>query len=502
MLPEATSGELRQAIALPKVATRVDGLDVVLHGGLPAGRSTLLSGGPGCGKSLLALEFLYRGALAGEPGILVLFEEGAAAVRQNALTLGWDLAPLEQAGTLWLLEKFLDPAVVLAGDFDLQGLLAVLGGQATRLGARRVVLDGVDVLTRILADPQRERSELCALHRWLLDRGLTAILTMKETPEHGPLPSYAFLDFMADCVIKLDQRFAAQINTRRLQVLKYRGSGFGRNEYPYVIMDDGVHILPISAIDLVQQPLGDLVTSGTPGLDTVLGGGYRSGASFLLAGAPGTGKTTLASSILQAACARGEQALFIAFEESAAAIISNMLSTGIDLRLALQAETLRFQTALPEAAGVEEHLFRALHTLRTFQPHLVVVDALSSTLRMGTVQAAFEYAIRLFHACKERGTTCVFTNQISGAEEEYQFADVGVSSLADIIVVLRTVESDHTLRRMLLVRKARGAAASHQVHEFHITDRGIEVPGGASGVRPSRGHDRRLGPRGRGGSAQ
>ena len=236
-----TNGAPRQAVALPKVATHVDGLDVVLHGGLPAGRTTLLSGGPGCGKSLLALEFLYRGALAGEPGILVLFEEGATAVRRNALTLGWDLVSLEHAGTLWLLEGSLDPAVVLAGDFDLQGLLAVLGGQAARLGARRVVLDGVDVLTRILADPQRERSELYGLHRWLLDRGLTAILTMKETPEHGPLPSYAFLDFMADCVIKLDQRFAAQINTRRLQVLKYRGSGFGRNEYPYVIMDDGVH---------------------------------------------------------------------------------------------------------------------------------------------------------------------------------------------------------------------------------------------------------------------
>ena len=502
MPADATQRAPRQAVALPKVATHVDGLDAVLHGGLPAGRVTLLWGGPGCGKSLLALEWLYRGAVTGEPGILVLFEEGAAAVRQNALTLGWDLAPLEQAGTLWLLEGFLDPAMVLAGDFDLQGLFAVLGGQAQRLGARRVVLDGVDMLTRLLADPQHERNELYALHRWLLDRGLTALLTMKEMPEHGALASYAFLDFMADCVIKLEQHSAAQVNTRRLQVLKYRGSGFGRNEYPYVIMEDGVHLLPISAVALVQQPLGDLVPSGPPGLDPVLGGGYRRGASFLLAGAPGTGKTTLACAILQAACARGEKVLFLAFEESDAAIVANMRSPGIDLRPALQAETLRFHTALPESMGVEEHLFRALHALRTFQPHLVVVDALSSTLRMGTAQAAFEYALRLLLACKERGLTCLFTNQITEAGAEDVFAGVGVSSLADIVVVLRAVERDHTLRRTLLVRKSRGAAASLQVYEFRITDQGIAVRGAVSGARPSRGHTRRPGARGRPGPAR
>jgi circadian clock protein KaiC len=248
--------------------------------------------------------------------------------------------------------------------------------------------------------------------------------------------------------------------------------------------------------------LGDLVPSGIPGLDPVLGGGYRRGASFLLAGAPGTGKTTLASSIVQAACAQGDRALCIAFEESEAAIVANMLSPGIDLRPALQAETLRFQTALPESTGVEEHLFRALHALRTFQPHLVVVDALSSTLRMGMAQAAFEYAIRLLHACKECSLTCLFANQITEAGAEDVFAGVSVSSLADIVMVLRAVESDHTLRCTLLVRESRGAAASLQAHEFRITDRGIDVLGVASGARPSKGPARRPSARGRGGQAR
>ena len=272
-------------------------------------------------------------------------------------------------------------------------------------------------------------------------------------------------------------------------MVKYRGSSFGRNEYPYIIAEDGFHLLPVSSVALTHQPLGAVVSSGSVPLDVMLGGGYKCGSSVLIAGTPGTGKTTIASTFVQAACARGETALFVTFEESEEAVIANMLSPGIDLRPARQAGTLRFLTALPEAMGAEEHLFGALRTIAAFQPRLLVVDALSSTLRMGTEQAAFEYAIRLLIACRERGLTCLFTNQLLSAAEESAYAGVGVSSLVDTIILLRFVENEGRLRRTLLVRKVRGAAHSVQCHEFCITDRGIEVLDvyrGGNGVRAGR----------------
>ena len=468
---------LRQAIALPKVPTQIEGLDEILNGGIPAGGTTLVWGGAGCGKSILGLEFLYRGALAGEPGILVVFEERAQAVRQHALTLGWDLAPLEQGGKLFVLEGVIDPTTILAGDFDLHALLAIIAGRSQSMGAKRIVIDAVDVLTRLYRDPWREQSEIYTLHRWLADRKMTTILTMKVLHHQTPLPGYEFLDFMADCVIKLDQRSNNQVSTRRLQVIKYRGSSFGRNEYPYIIAEDGIHLLPVSSVVLTQQTPGDVVSTGSAQLDAMLEGGYKRGTSVLVPGAPGTGKTTIASTFAQAACARGEKTLFLAFEESAQAIIANMLSPGIDLRPALQADTLRFVTAMPEAMGAEDHLFVALREVAVFQPRLVIADALSALMRMGTEQAAFEYAMRLMVACKDRGITCLFTNQLAGAAAENSFAGVGISSLVDTVILLRFAESGGMLHRTLLIRKVRGAAHSAQCHEFRITHRGLELLG-------------------------
>src|SRR5258705_9731708 len=326
--PGNTTKALTQAIALPKVATQIEGLDEILNGGIPAGGTTLVWGGAGCGKSILGLEFLYRGALAGAPGILVVFEERAQAVRQHALTLGWDLAPLEQAGKLFVLEGVIDPATILAGDFDLQALLAIIAGRSQAIGAKRIVIDAVDVLTRLYRDPWREQSEIYTLHRWLADRAMTTILTMKVLHYQAPLPGYEFLDFMADCVIKFDQRSNNQVSTRRLQVVKYRGSSFGRNEYPYIVAEDGIHLLPVSSVISAQQAPGDVVSSGSAQLDTMLEAGYKRGTSVLVPGAPGTGKTTIARTFAQAACARGEKTLFLAFEESAQAVIANMLRRG------------------------------------------------------------------------------------------------------------------------------------------------------------------------------
>jgi circadian clock protein KaiC len=472
--PEANVSASREVVDLPKVRTGIEGLDEILRGGIPAGGTTLIWGSAGCGKSILGLEFLYRGALAGDPGILVIFEERAQAVRQHALTLGWHLTPLEQSGKVFLLEATVDPAAILAGDFELQALLAIIQGQAQALRAKRIVIDAVDVLTRLYRDPWREQSELYTLHRWLTDREMTTILTMKVLQYQTPLPGYEFLDFMADCVIKLDQRSNNQLSTRRLQVIKYRGSGFGRNEYPYIIAHDGIHLLPVSSVILTMQAPGEVLSTGIAQLDTMLTGGYKRGTSVLIPGSPGTGKTTIASAFAQAACARSEKTLFLAFEESEETVIANMLSPGIDLRPALQAGKLRFITAMPEAMGAEEHLFTALRAVAAFQPRLVIVDALSSISRMGTDQAAFEYAMRLLLDCKERGITCLFTNQLFGTNPDSSFAGVGISSLIDTVILLRFVESGGMLHRTLLIRKARGSAHSTECHEFRITDHGLE----------------------------
>ncbi len=468
--------------ALPKVATGVAGLDDILEGGLPKGRTTLVSGGPGTGKTVLALEFVYRGAVAGEPGIIVAFEEEADAVRQNAASLGWDLARLEQAGQIFLMEARLDADVVLSGHFNLKGLLAIIGGQAASMGARRIVIDALDVLLEVFDDPVRQRSEVYALHRWLADNGFTSILTMKTSPSGELLPRYGFLDFLVDCSVYLDQRISEQVSTRRLRVIKYRGSGFGRNEYPYAVTQDGMKLVPTSTVGLWHEPLGPKMSTGHPRLDALMEGGYRRASCVLISGRTGTGKTTLACTFVRAAHQRGENVCYIGFEESEAAMVTSMLSPGIDLRSALQAGTLHVMTAMPEAMGAEEHLIRALRALDVFQPQHVVVDAISSCKRMGSEQAAFDYLVRLVNACKERGITSFLINQSAGSQAEHEISGIGISSLVDVVIFLRYVQEKDVIKRVLLILKSRGSRHSNRYHEFLITDQGIDIGEGTLGA--------------------
>ena len=330
------------------------------------------------------------------------------------MSMGWDLAALEKAGKVAIVEARLGGEEVLSGDFDIQGLLAIVGGHAKRIRARRIVMDALDVLLRVFSDLRRERNELYRLHDWLIDRGLTSILTVKAQREGDMASQYEFLDFMADCVIRLDHRVVGQVATRRLRVIKYRGSGFGTNEYPYVIGDHGIVLIPVSKTELTHQPLGPKVSSGLAGLDAMLDGGYRRASCILIAGTSGTGKTTLASTFAQAACRRGEKVLYLSFEESQEAMVAGMLSAGIDLRPALRARRLLVQTALPEAMGSDNHLIRALEAIDTFKPDHLILDAISACVRMGSEQAAFDYLMRLVGVVKERGITCILTNQISG----------------------------------------------------------------------------------------
>ena len=472
---EKTKSPATKAPQLPKVGTGIIGLDDVLHGGFPTGRTTLVSGGPGTGKTIIGMEFLYRSAVNGEPGIFVTFEERAEALRKNTLSLGWDLAPLEKDGKFFLFGAHVDPQAAISGDFNVKGLLAIVEGKAKSMGARRIVIDAVDVLMRLFDDPVRERNELYALHDWLNDHEMTTILTLKTSAGGDTASRYEFLDYMADCVIQLDQRVIEQVPTRRMRVIKYRGSDYMHNECPFIIADNGINIIPVSSFELQHKALGPKVSTGHPRLDAILDGGFRRASCVLLSGTAGTGKTTLANTFVVAACERGEKVLYINFEESGEAMVSEMLSPGIDLRPALRDGKLRVMTAMPEAMGAEEHLFQALRAIEAFQPDHVVVDAMSSCRRMGTKQAAYEYLIRLTNACKEKGITVVLTNQTTGYRNEQEITGIDMSSMIDTVIFLRFNEVGGEINRMLMIMKSRGQKASNQYREFFITDNGINV---------------------------
>jgi len=468
-------GPQKRKKELPKVSTGIAGLDLVLRGGLPAGRVTLLGGGPGSGKSIMGLQCLLHGTSAGQPGILLMFEERATAVRQNAWSRGWDLAQLEKKNKLYLMDARLDPEAIISGEFSIKGLLAILDRRIKSMRAKLIVIDAVDALLHLYDNPMRERHELYALHEWLLDRGLTTIMTVKTVQQEQVPSRYAFLDFMTDCVIHVDQRVTAQIATRRLRVIKYRGSGNGRNEYPFIINENGINIIPITSHVLQHRPPGPKVPSGQAWLDEVLGGGYKCGTSILIAGTAGAGKTTMACVFTRAACLRGERVLYLNFEESAESMVSNMLSPGLALQPLIKTGTLVVRSYLPEARGVEEHLFHALKDLDEFQPQHVVVDAISACNRMGSDQAAFEYLMRILNDCKERGITCIYINQTSGLEIVEEISRIGISSIIDTIILLRHLPIGGAIARQLIVVKSRGSKHSEQSHEFRITDRGMDL---------------------------
>lgn len=472
-------------IQLPKVPTGNSGLDRILFGGLPQGRTTLFSGGPGCGKSLVALEFLVRGAQSGEPGIFVAFEERPEAVRTNALTLGWDLAQLEQEGRFYLVDARVGHDTVIAGNFNLKGLLAIIEGIVQEIGARRLALDAIDVALRLYNDPARERDQLFLLNDWLLEHALTTAITVKRSEGQENSARYEFLDYLTDCVIHLDQRVADQVTTRRLRVVKYRGSDYGRNEFPYVTTSGGLRVIPISTTELRHKPLGEPVTSGHPALDETLGGGYRQGACVLIAGASGTGKTTLASTFARAACERGERVLYISFEESAEGIVSAMMSSQTDLRPAIRSGLLRTLTAMPEAMGAEEHLVRIIDVLVEFSPQHVILDAISAARRFGGERAGFDFLVRLISPCRDRGITVLVLNQTPGSVLAGSLSGEEVSSVVDTVVFLRYVEIGGETNRVVSVVKSRGSAHSNQIREFRITANGIdfaEVYTGEGGV--------------------
>ena len=465
--------------SIPKIATGVRGLDRILEGGLPRGRTILLSGGPGTGKTALAMEVLYRGALAGEPGVFVSFEERIEDLRANAAAMGMDIAGCERDGTFRCVHAEIPHRAVRAGAFDIQGLLAILKGHVDALGAKRIAIDAVDVLMRIFGDPEREREELHVLHDWLRDRGLTALITAKAETDRNP--KYPFLDFMADCVLFLDQRIVGQVRTRRLNVVKYRGSAFLSNEQPYLITPRGIVLIPVSSMTLQRPVSGERVSSGNRRLDALLGGGFARGSSVLVTGTSGTGKTTVACTFAFEVQRRAEKVLFVGYEESEDALCANMRSVGLDLSSAIEGGGLRIMTALPEAAGAEQHLLNILDALDAFAPDHLVLDAVSACERMGSERAAFDFLVRLIATCRARGILCLATNQNLEKETIGAISGAGISSLVDTLVALHYADDGRALSRRLMVVKSRGSSHSHAYHPFRIGEHGLELEAESAG---------------------
>jgi len=430
-------------------------------------------GSPGTGKTNLALEFLYRGASDNEPGIFLGFEETRESLKQNALSFGWDLDALEKNNKLFIIEGRLNPETIVSGKFSLKPLLSIISHKAQEIKAKRLVIDALDVLLQLLEEPLAIRSELHYLNHWLNQQKLTTILTLKPRQDSSQLQD--FFMSMADCALVLDARVFNQITTRRLRVIKYRGSSFGRNEYPFVITDKGLQTIPITSIELKHKPFSSRFSTGIPRLDRLLDGGIYRSSCTLIAGEPGTGKTLLTTTIIQEACRRGEKAVYVSFEESDQAIINNVRSAGIELEPYVKSGRLHFITAMPEATGAEEHLLNLINAVDQFNPQHVVIDAISACSRMGGLQAAYEYLMRALNLLKERGITILLVNQTSGSKAQLELSGIGISSMIDTVIFLSYVHGEGETNRTIQVLKSRGSAHSNQIRECIINNNGIEI---------------------------
>jgi circadian clock protein KaiC len=456
---------------LDRAPTGISGLDQITGGGLPQGRVTLVAGSAGAGKTLLGLQFLVAGAREyGEPGVLLTFEESAAKVADNVRSLGFDLDELQRDGLLAVLSFQVEPTeIVAAGEFDFEPLFVILDDAIRRVGAKRVVLDTIEVLFGAFGADSIVRAELSRLARWLEERGVTAIVTGERGD--GTITRHGIEEYVSDCVIVLDHRVREEISTRRLRVVKYRGSAHGTNEYPFFISARGFVVLPITSITLDYGAPEERISTGIARLDHMLGGGIFRGSTVLVSGTGGTGKTSLGAHMANAACGRGERVLWVLFEESPAQVLRNMRSIGLDLRPWIDAGLLHVWPARPSTLGLETHLALLVQLLDEVTPTVTVLDGIAS---FGDGVAAGEVTsmlARKMDMLKARGITTLATALGNGDDA----STLSVSSMVDTWLLLRNFESNGERNRLLFVLKSRGTAHSNQVREFVLTDRGAEL---------------------------
>lgn len=462
-------------VGIRKAPTGIYGLDEVTSGGLPRGRTTLVCGGPGCGKTLFAAQFLIRGATEyDEPGVFMTFEETNEELTQNVASLGFDLQDLIKGDLVALDHVRIERSEISeTGDYDLEGLFVRLSFAIQQVGAKRVVLDTIEALFAGLSNEMILRAELRRLFRWLNDRGITAIVTAERGS--GALTRHGLEEYVSDCVILLDHRVSNQISTRRMRIVKYRGTSHGTNEYPFLIDEDGISVLPITSLGLTHDVSSEQISTGIETLDAMFtGGGVYRGSSVLLSGTAGTGKTSISAHIANAACARGERCLYVAFEESPRQLARNMLSIGLQLARWQDEGLLHIHARRPQLYGLEMHLLAIQKLVETVMPSVVVIDPVTNLMSVGTIDEAGAALTRMIDFLKERQITAVFTS-LTSSRIEQEKTDVGVSSLMDTWLLLRALESDGERNRALFVLKSRGMAHSNQVREMKITKQGVNL---------------------------
>ena len=463
----------------PKVPSGIRGLDEITGGGLPKGRPTLISGGPGCGKTLFAMDFIARGILEyRDPGVFVAFEEKIEDLKKNFLPLGFDLDDLIRRKKLALDHIYIERSEIEeAGEYDLEGLFVRLGAAIDSVKAKRIAIDTIEALFSGFSNEAILRAELRRLFRWLKDRGVTAVITAERGDTR--ITRYGLEEYVADCVITLDHRVVNQIATRRLRVVKYRGSSHGTDEYPFLIGNDGVSVLPITSLSLNHGAPLERISSGIPRLDTMLGGkGYYRGSSVLVSGQAGTGKTSIVAASLDAACRRGEKCLFLLFEESENQVMRNMRSIGIDLEPWVKQGVLRFSAVRPTAYSLEMHLAIIFGMLREFRPGVLAIDPISNLYPVGDDLQVRSMLMRLIDYAKTEGITGFFTSLSSDSSPtpfSTEPTSMHVSSLMDTWISLKNMEGSGERNRALSIIKSRGMAHSNQLREFVLSGGGIDL---------------------------
>lgn len=464
---KATADQLRKA------PTGIVGLDEITYGGLPGGRPTLIAGAAGCGKTLFALTFLVKGATVyDEPGVLMSFEERADDLVENVSSLGYDLPRLMAENKLIIDYVRVERSEIeQSGEYDLEGLFVRLGYAIDKIGAKRVVLDTLEALFSGLGDGPVLRAELRRLFQWLKDRGVTAVITAERGVE-GQLTRHGLEEYVSDCVIALDNRVDEQITTRRLRVMKYRGSAHGTNEYPFLIDQGGISVLPVTSAGLSHTISDEVVSSGIEGIDAMLGiGGFYRGSSVLLSGPSGTGKTTFGSHFVNAACLAGNRAIYFSFEESPEQIVRNMQSVGLDLGAHVEKGLLRFESTRPSLFGLEMHLVLMIRQIEEFNPSVVVIDPISAF--RGSESEIHATLLRLVDYLKVKGITVVFNNLVNGNQQDG--SEQSLSSLMDVWIGLHDLQANGERNRGLFVLKARGMSHSNQIREYRLSAAGVTL---------------------------
>jgi circadian clock protein KaiC len=460
---------------LQKSPTGIHGLDTITGGGLPRGRPTLVAGGAGSGKTLLGMEFLIRGIQQyDEPGVFVSFEERATDLTENVASLGYDLTALIADKKLVIDQVQIDrDDIIETGEFNLDGLFIRLNAAIDAIGARRVVLDTIETLFAALTNMHIIRSELRRLFGWLKEKGVTAIVTGERGD--GVLTRHGLEEYVSDCVIALDMRVTDQIATRRLRVVKYRGSSHGTNEYPFLIDEQGFTVLPITAIDLNYTVSSEVISTGIPKLDAMFAvNGHFRGGTVLVSGTAGSGKTSIAAHFADAACRRGERCIYFAFEEASDQIARNMQSIGIDLARWADKGLLHFQAFRPSSLGLEVHLSTMLKLIDDIQPQVAVLDPVSSFISAGTELDARSMLMRLIDLLKSRQISALMTSLTSGGHAAEQ-SEAGISSLVDTWLMLRNLEQAGERTRTLSIIKSRGKKHSNQARELVLSERGVDL---------------------------